>query len=158
MNDMKNQVPEMPEIKSGTPEIDKTKSTMAENWFTKFFSLKLVFLVHLFVYSSVNGLCLMLNLMFFNGRLWTVTVALGWLVGLATHYTIYYTCDKGMFNKVEGLTISLYIHLAVFITTNILLVWGNLAVFQGIVWVPIAFAGWGIGLGIHFLVDRYLER
>lgn len=154
---MKNEISKIntktPEIRSKTPS--EAKDLMAENWFTKFFKEKMVLYIHIFVYAAVNGLLLMLNLMNFHGRLWVVTSALGWLIGLSLHYTIYTLTDKAMFTKKDGLKASLYIHLTVYVFANILMVWGNIALFQGFLWVPIVAFGWCIGLGVHYIVAYY---
>jgi len=152
-----NEIPKVPVIKSKTPASSGLKKKQHIDWFTNTFSADLTLYLHLFVYASVLGLCLMLNLMHFNGRLWVVTAALGWLIGLSTHFTLYRLFKEDMLNKEEGLEASFYIHLSIYIATNILMIWSNFAMFEGWLWFPIAAAGWGIGLGVHFLVSRYAE-
>jgi hypothetical protein len=151
------EIPKVPVIKSKAPDDTGSKKKYKVDWFTKTFSADLTLYLHLFVYASVIGLCLMLNLMHFNGRLWTITAALGWLVGLSTHFTLYLLFKEDMLNKEEGLEGSFYIHLSIYISTNILLIWSNFAKFEGWLWFPIAAAGWGIAIGVHFLISRYAE-
>ncbi|MHA1379226.1 MAG: 2TM domain-containing protein [Candidatus Helarchaeota archaeon] len=146
--------PKVPKIKIKKPE---NEAMIKESWFTKLFMSKLFFLVHLYVYISVVGLCLMLNLMFFNGRMWVITMAAGWLVGLATHFTIYKLANQAMFTKKDGLKASFFIHLTVYLSVMLLLTWGNLAIWQSFLWVPISAFSWGIGLGVHKLICFYPE-
>ncbi|NVM01032.1 MAG: 2TM domain-containing protein, partial [Candidatus Helarchaeota archaeon] len=111
------EIPKVPVIKSKTPSGTGITNKQNMDWFSKTFSADLTFYIHLFVYASVIGLCLMLNLMHFNGRLWTITAALGWLIGLSFHFTLYKLFEKDMLNKEEGLEASFWIHMTIFIVT-----------------------------------------
>ncbi|MHA1300789.1 MAG: 2TM domain-containing protein [Candidatus Helarchaeota archaeon] len=128
---------------------------MPENWFTKLFMTDMFFILHFFVYGGVMCLCLMLNLMYFNGRMWVITAVLGWLIGLSVHFTIYQLTKKTMFTKKDGLKASWFIHLTIYLSVMLLLVWINLAVWEGFLWVPIPAFGWGIGLGAHAIIAFY---
>ncbi len=119
-----------------------------------------IFVTHLIAYATTTVILVILNFTIFTGALWSIIVALGWLIGLSEHFTICLCYEKDVFNKIGAkgiLKISTYLHLTAFVTCAILLTWINLA-FGGFLWFIIALAGWGIGLGPHLIIDNLVNN
>lgn len=120
-------------------------------------ALKITINLHLTAYLLTMALLTWLNLAIWQGRLWVPTVALGWGIGLGEHLLIYMLKKQNMLNVENGLKASVYLHLTVFALVGSLLVWLNLAFWEGRLWFPIALGGWGIGLGVHILIQYFVD-
>lgn len=119
-----------------------------------------IFLVHLIAYTSTIIALVILNITIFTGPLWSVVAALGWLIGLSEHFTIYLCYEKDRFSKLNFkgfLKISTYLHLSAYISVAALLIWINLSI-GGFLWFIIAMAGWGIGLGPHLIIENLVNN
>lgn len=79
-------------------------------------------------------------------------VAFGEAIGLSIHGAIYYILLK---NIRQFWRWTFFIHLVVYIVVGLYLVVGNIVLAPGIAWSAIALAGWGIGLGVHFLIAKF---
>ncbi len=138
----------IPKEKTTTRNVDEIRET----WFSKFFASKIALIIHLFAYLSVNGLCYMLNLMFWNGRLWAWHVSLGWGIGLSVYLGFYYIFTSG----IKSITKAIFlIHLIVYTTVNVYLTLINfvyMASWPGVLWAHIPALLWGFAVMMNFVL------
>ncbi|TXT67735.1 MAG: conserved membrane protein of unknown function [Promethearchaeota archaeon] len=81
-------------------------------------------------------------------------VALGWLIGLSAHYSLYWIL---MFRARNALKWTFRIHLHVYIPACVDMVVLNLLT-GGFPWSPIGILGWGIGIGVHYILKKYISK
>jgi len=110
--------------------------------------MKWLLIMHLIAYAVGVMFMIFMNMTFWEGRMWWITAALGWAVGVVVHYLIYIFVQE---DEKNVLKISVILHSAAYLTVQGLLLWINLAIWQGRLWVPTVAIGWGIGLLMHLL-------
>ena len=81
-------------------------------------------------------------------------VALGWLIGLSAHHSLYWIL---MTRVRDFLKWTFRMHLQVYIAACITMIGLNL-ITGGIPWSVIAILGWGIGVGSHFILRKFLQK
>ena len=81
--------------------------------------------------------------------------AFGEGIGLSIHGAIYYSLLK----NIRGFwRWTFFIHLVIYVVVGVYLVILNIVLVPGIAWSAIALAGWGIGLGVHFLIAKFASE
>ncbi|MHA1379227.1 MAG: 2TM domain-containing protein [Candidatus Helarchaeota archaeon] len=144
-------------IASKKDRTERSPDEMRETWYSKFFGLKLVLLIHIFVYSAINGLCYMLNLMIWHGQLWAWHVTAGWGIGIVVHLTIYYLITSG----VKSISKCIFTtHLAVYLVTSVYLILINFVYMwklPGVLWAHIPILLWGFGVLLNLLTNTMIE-
>ncbi|MFX0137303.1 MAG: 2TM domain-containing protein [Candidatus Hodarchaeota archaeon] len=142
----------IPKEKTTTRNVDEIRET----WFSKFLAAKLTLIIHIFAYVSVNGLCYMLNLMFWHGRLWAWHVSLGWGIGLSIHLGLYYIFTSGMKSISKAIFL---IHLIAYTTVNVYLTLINfvyMANWPGVIWSHIPALLWGFGVLMNLILNNMI--
>jgi hypothetical protein len=79
--------------------------------------------------------------------------AMGWLIGVALHGSLFYLVLKNVRGFWKSTAI---IHISIFISTGAYLIVLN-ALYSPFPWSAIALAGWGIGLGLHLLLAYLIK-
>lgn len=121
---------------------------------TKEMFWKWSFIIHFFIYI----ICLVIigTALSIGGQnlLLLIHPTMGWLIAIAFHGAIYIIVKK----PIKGvLSWSAFLHLAVYIVVSIYLVILNVIFSPEFPWSAIAIAGWGIGIGLHWLL-AYLTK
>ncbi len=106
------------------------------------------FITHVAVYiTGIILIAITFSIFSIDMRL-LVHPAMGWIIGLAIHFSISFVFVKNIKSFWKG---TLTIHLITFLFVNTYLVILNIML-GGFLWSAIAIFGWGIGLGIHAIL------
>lgn len=81
--------------------------------------------------------------------------AMGWLIGLCVHCTIFIVVWKNITGFWKWTAM---LHLGAYIPTSIFLVIINTLLLPELLWSVIAIAGWGIGFGAHVLIAILVKK
>ncbi|MDX9703307.1 MAG: 2TM domain-containing protein [Candidatus Auribacterota bacterium] len=116
---------------------------------------RMVFFFHVSLYCTVIMFLLIINLMNFKGAYWVVWPAVFWAIALIGHFSSAYVfVDVFSKNPMQieryARRASFYIHLIVYILTNLAMVFCNLKHKPDYFWAVYPIMGWGIGLFYHF--------
>jgi hypothetical protein len=131
--------------------IDVEKEEL-ESKIKPFVTWKWTFLGHVAIYI-VGLIVLTVTILVLGMDLLLVPIiALGWLIAISAHYSLYWIL---MFRVKSVLEWSFKIHLHVYVPSCILMIVLNLI--SGIFpWSLIGILGWGIAIGIHYILKRYI--
>jgi len=138
-------------LKEKSEDLSQEELQSKIKWFVAW---KWTFLGHVVIYIvglifiAISLIVLSLDLVLL------IFAALGWLIGLSAHYSIYWIL---MIRVRRFLKWTFRIHLHVYIPTCVDMVVINL-IGGGFPWSPIAILGWGIGVGVHYILNRFLTK
>lgn len=115
--------------------------------------MKLIFLVHLYVYIAVNLLLLGINFVGWQGFAWFPLPLIGWGIGIALHYALY---KFSISRKVKIMDAIFILHFITYALVNLLLIYVNISnLWENFnFWFLLPLFGWGIGIIIHLTVNQ----
>jgi hypothetical protein len=109
------------------------------------FSVKL----HLAIYIIINGLLIMINLIFIPELLWFFYPGLSWLIGLNMHALAYILYAKGVYPMAKR---GVIYHLDSYIFVMLFLLILNFLTFPSFYWVIFPAIFWGAAVILHIML------
>jgi len=116
---------------------------------------RMLFVFHCFIYATVIGLLVLVNVINFKTMWWSVWPAWFWGIALLGHYLYAYIfIDIFSKNPMQSerfeRKVLFWVHVVVFSFTNGTLLFINKQYTPQIIWCVYPLFGWGIGLFYHF--------